>query len=309
MRKENEMVGQVNRGNAVEANPMAKAVDDFLVYLAERGASSNTIAAYRNDLNQLSGFSDFNEANENHAAPDRSTLDKFIVGLKGRGYRDASIARKLAAARSFFVFLAADGTIGSNPMDGVRVPSVARMLARPISAQEVDKLLAQPAGRSTPGAKRDRAMLELLYATGMRVSELVALDVSDVDLKGSDARVRCQGSHGDERTIVIADRARAALLEYVDSGRPRMLRDSEEKALFLNVRGGRLTRQGLWVILKGYTKAAGLAVDISPHTLRHTFAAHMLGGGMPLSTVQQMLGHNALPGARISSAFSNQPGG
>ena len=281
------MVRPINRGNAVEVAPMVKAVEEFLVYLAERGASFNTIAAYRNDLNQLSGFSDVSEANEAYAVPDNSTLDKFIIGLKGRGYRDASIARKLAAARSFFVFLTADGTIGANPMDGVPVPSVGRMLPRPISAQEVDKLLSQPARRSTPGAKRDRAMLELLYATGMRVSELVALDVLDIDLQGSDPRVRCRSSHGDERTILIADRARAALFEYVDSERPRLLRNSEERALFLNVRGGRLTRQGLWVILKGYTKAADLAVDITPHTLRHSFATHLLEGGADLRAVDR----------------------
>ncbi len=302
------MVRQLNRGKAVEDAPMAKAVDDFLNYLADRGASFNTIAAYRNDLNQLAGFSDGSLARGAYAAPHRLTLDKFLVGLKGRGYRDASIARKLAAARSFFVFLAADSSTGANLMDDASIPRVARMLSRPISAEEVHKLLGQPAIRSTPGAKRDRAMLELLYATGLRVSEMLSLDISDVNLDGKSPCICCVGRRGDERTILIPDRARDALVEYVESGRSRLLRGGDERALFLNVRGGRLTRQGLWVILKTYTKAADLGADVTPHALRHSFAAHMLSGGMPRSNVQQILGHRAVSSTPAYSAFANNSG-
>ncbi len=286
------MVDLANRDNAAEDAPMAKAVREFLGYLAERGASLNTIAAYRNDLKQLALFSEVNRAGEPCEVLDRSTLEKFVVGLKGRGYGDASIARKVAAARSFFVFLTADGSFGVNPADDLGLPKVARMLPRPISAEDVDQLLGQAARRSTPAAKRDRAMLELLYATGMRVSELVSLDISDINLDSKSPYVCCVGRRGDERTIPISGRARQALVEYIEYGRSR-LRGSDGRALFLNQRGGRLTRQGLWVILKTYTNAADLGADVTPHTLRHSFAAHMLGDGMPLSNVQQILGHSA----------------
>jgi len=164
------------------SSPLVKAVRDFLGHLAQRGASVNTIAAYRSDLEQLAYFVETHRAGGDYSALDRAAVEEFVAGLKESGYRDASVARKLAAARSFFVFLANEGALSGDPTEGFAGPRVARMLPRPIGAREIATLLEQPARRSTPEARRDRAMLELLYATGMRVSELVSLDIDNIHL-------------------------------------------------------------------------------------------------------------------------------
>ena len=285
------------------SSPLVKAVRDFLGHLAQRGASVNTIAAYRSDLEQLAYFVERHRAGGSYSALDRAAVEEFVVGLKESGYRDASVARKLAAARSFFVFLANEGMLSGDPTEGFAGPRVARVLPRPIGAREIATLLEQPARRSTPEARRDRAMLELLYATGMRVSELVALDIDNIHLERKRPFVRCPGSRGAARDVPITRRCYEALAEYLESARPLIARSSEERALFVNTRGGRMTRQGFWFILKGYARAVGEGVRITPHTLRHSFAAHKLGGGVPLSNVQQMLGHSAPSSTRVYSGL------
>ena len=288
------------------SSPLVKAVRDFLGHLAHRGASVNTIAAYRSDLEQLAYFVETHRAGGDYSALDRAALEEFVAGLKESGYRDASVARKLAAARSFFVFLANEGMLSGDPTEGFAGPRVARVLPRPIGAREIATLLEQPARRSTPEARRDRAMLELLYATGMRVSELVSLDIDDIHLDSKRPFVRCPGRRGAERDAPITRRCYEALAKYLESARPLIARSSEERALFLNTRGGRMTRQGFWFILKGYAGAVGEGVRITPHTLRHSFAAHKLGGGLPLTNLQQMLGHSAPSSTRIYSAFTTE---
>jgi integrase/recombinase XerD len=271
---------------------MRKALEDFLTFLAvEKGGSANTIAAYRNDLQQLADFIRNRPGNNGWSSLDRSAIQDFILDLKQRGYTETSVARKVAAVRSFFAFLNAEGVINSNPTEGLTSPRVGKSLPKAMSPNEVDELLEQPARRSTPEAKRDRAMLELLYATGMRVTELVSLDVSNLNLDPRSPYVRCLGKGAKERTIPIHDQALEALVEYLDEARPLLLRNPAEQALFVNRRGERLTRQGFWLILKGYARSANLSEDITPHTLRHSFATHMLRGGMPLRNVQEMLGH------------------
>ncbi len=271
---------------------MRKSIGEFLVFLAvEKGASANTIAAYKNDLQQLADFIGSRASSDGWRSLSRSDIQDFILNLKERGYTETSVARKVAAVRSYFAFLAAEGSISSNPTEGLSSPRVGKTLPKAISPNEVDELLEQPARRSTPEAKRDRAMLELLYATGMRVTELVSLDMENLNLDPRSPFVRCIGKGAKERSIPIHDHALEAVNGYLEDGRPMMVRNNVEPALFVNRRGERLTRQGFWLILKGYAKSANLGDGVTPHTLRHSFATHMLRGGMPLRNVQEMLGH------------------
>jgi len=270
-----------------------EAIDKFLNYLkVEKGFSQNTIVAYQNDLYQLVGF--LEEAAKGGTilpwtAFDRQSVLSYLTNLKERRYAATTVARKVAAIKSFFSFLVAEGLVKDNPTRDVPSPRVGKSLPKPISITQARQLLEETEKRATPEAKRDKAMLQLLYASGMRVSELVSLNLNDVDTDGG--YVRCFGKGGKERLIPIHSQAVAALKDYMSQGRPRMKASERDEALFLNRRGERLTRQGLWQIIKGYAKAAKLGIEITPHTLRHSFATHMLSGGADLRSVQELLGH------------------
>ena len=271
-----------------------EAINNFLNYLTvEKGFSENTIVAYRNDLYQLASFVE-EEATRRGLTSSWSSFGRqgmlsYLLNLKERNYAATTAARKVAAAKSFFGFMVAEGNIKDNPTLNVTSPRVGKSLPRPISISQVRRLLEQPTGLSTPEATRDKAMLELLYASGMRVSELVSLNLGDINIDGGD--VRCFGKGHKERLIPIAPRAALSVKKYLQEARSRLAHDETEQALFLNRRGDRLTRQGLWQILKGYAKSAGLDKEITPHTLRHSFATHMLNGGADLRSVQELLGH------------------
>jgi integrase/recombinase XerD len=271
-----------------------EAIDKFLNYLVvEKGFSENTKLAYQNDLHQLASFVEKEAARRGTIPPwaafDRDSMLRYLLELKERKYAATTVARKIAAVKSFYSFLVAEGMMRDNPTRGVPSPKVGRSLPKPISIAQARLLLEQPSKLSTPEAKRDRAMLELLYATGMRVSELVSLNLADIDTDGG--YVRCFGKGHKERLIPIYRQAALVLKEYLTEARPHLAHNSEEKALFLNRRGERLTRQGLWQILKGYAKSAELGTEVTPHTLRHSFATHMLSGGADLRSVQELLGH------------------
>ncbi len=273
---------------------MREQIKSFLNYLkVEKGFSKNTTDAYGNDLSQLATFVEEAAARQGSVPLwvdfSRQVMLSYLLNLKERNYAATTVARKVAAAKSFFTFMKDEGKVKENPIRDVPSPRIGRSLPKPISFGQVQQLLGQPAKLSTPEAKRDRAMLELLYASGMRVSELVSLDVGDVDIPGG--YVRCFGKGHKERMIPIYPQAAAAVKDYVEQVHPRLARNPGEKALFLNLRGDRLTRQGFWQILKGYAKAAGIEVEITPHTLRHSFATHMLNGGADLRSVQELLGH------------------
>lgn len=288
---------------------MRKGIQTFLNHLSiEKGFSPNTIDAYSNDLNQLAAFVEELALAQGYdpqwSAVDRNLLISYILDLKERNYAPATVARKVAAAKSFFDFLVSEGVIKSDPTENLSSPRVGKSLPKPLSAAEVEALLAEPAKLSSPEARRDVAMMELLYAAGMRVSELVAMNTGDVNLRAG--FVRCFGKGAKERLIPIHTKAAQALEEYLVESRPLLLRNKEEDALFLNRRGERLTRQGFWLILKAYAKAAGLGTAVTPHAIRHTFATHMLSGGADLRAVQELLGHASISSTQVYTHLTSE---
>ena len=236
---------------------MKEEIRNFLRYLSvEKGFSKNTLAAYENDLTQLASFAEQETAKRGFipswASFDRQGILSYLLNLKEKAYAATTKARKVAAARSFFKFMTDEGIIKANPMENVDSPKVGKSLPKPISISQVRRLLEEPAKKSTPEAKRDKAMLELLYASGMRVSEIVSLNLGDVDTEGGS--VRCFGKGNKERIIPIAPSAAATVKKYIKEARPELIGDDDsERALFLNRRGERLTRQGLlvWVYSAG----------------------------------------------------------
>jgi integrase/recombinase XerD len=305
---------------------MHQDVERFLQVLeADRGFSVDTIFAYRNDLTQFLAFL----ANDSASDAGAGSLDEAGIGpvsktsqtlpqvqkwdeltdedltsylffLRSRNYASSTVARKMAAIKSFFNFLIAEGQLRGDPGARMTAPRVDKYTPRSISPSEVERLLQQPAqeggsGARKPESSRDRAMLETLYATGMRVSELVALDCDDVNLL--ERRMRCAGRTTRERQLPLRESAIEAIDHYLFQARPLLVL-REESALFLNHRGNRLTRQGFWLILKSYATKADIA-DITPHTLRHTFATHALGRGADLREVQQLLGHVSISTTQV----------
>lgn len=291
---------------------MEGGIASFLSALSiEKGFSNNTLDAYKNDLKQFTAFVREQTAKADGPEPswssvDRSLLLGYMVHLKERSYAPATMARKVAAVKSFFNFLVAEGTLEKNPAEGITGPKVGKSLPRAISVEEVERLLEQPGKlSSTPEAKRDKAMLELLYATGMRVSELVSLNVRDVNLRAG--FVRCFGKGSKERIIPIHNKAIRAVKGYIDDGRSRLLGATGDTALFLNRRGQRLTRQGLWLILKGYAKKADITTELTPHGLRHSIATHLLHSGkMNLRELQELLGHANISTTQIYTHLTTE---
>jgi integrase/recombinase XerD len=283
---------------------MDQQVELFLQNLAEqRGLSANTTAAYRTDLEQ---FSDFVSARQiaDWKSVSHDDILAFLLFLRERRYANSTVARRTAAVKSFYAFLTAEGLVPSDPTEQIDSPKVDRYLPKSLTPTQVDELLELPQREPTPERLRDKAMLELLYATGMRVSELVALNVRDLNMESES--VRCVGKGGRERILPISGSASTALEEYLDIARTQLARSAAQKtdALFLNHRGKRLTRQGFWLILKGYAEELGLG-DLTPHTLRHSFATHMLSGGADIRSVQALLGHASLSTTQIYTQVSN----
>jgi integrase/recombinase XerD len=301
-------------------------IGHFLTFMSvEKGASGNTISAYRNDLHQFDAFlgaslngNGNRNGKRNWDALQRDGIVDYLGTLKRRNYAEATVARKVAAIKSFFGYLQAEGVIHRNPAESLESPRVGRTLPKALSVTEVDELLEQPLKRNTPEARRDRAMLELLYATGMRVSELVAVNMEDLHLpvaitptsspeqRSDKAYVRCMGKGSKERTIPIHDEAAVATSDYLNDGRPGLVKAKKESALFVNRRGERLTRQGFWLILKQYAKEANISSSVTPHTLRHSFATHMLRGGMNLRHVQELLGHANISTTQVYTQVANE---
>ena len=275
---------------------MKRDIDTFLEYLSkEKGYSQNTVAAYRNDLNQLTAYIEAERETGIIKSSDE-LLKSYLLNLRVRLYSPATSARKIASAKSFFKFMVSSGKLRENPTQNLISPQVSKRLPKFLSPSEYQRLLAEPAELSTPEARRDVVMLELLYTTGLRISELVSLNVKDIDLKGN-----CVNAvHSNSKRKVPFDHHMSQLLKrFIENDRLDLLYDEKEEALFLNRRGKRLTRQGFWQIIKNYASKADLSTKVSPHTLRHSFAMHKLQTGADLRSLQQLLGHAYISSTRI----------
>jgi integrase/recombinase XerD len=277
---------------------MDEQVELFLQHLTvKRNLAINTTAAYRTDLEQFGEFLRQREV-VGWLVVTHDDILAFLLFLRERRYASSTVARRAAAVKSFYAFLLAEGKMPHDPTEQIDSPKVDRYLPKALSPGQVDELLELPLRQPTPERLRDKAMLELLYATGMRVSELVALNVGDLDME--DEKVFCAGKGGRERTLPVSGSALTALEEYLDIARSQLARGASQKsdALFLNHRGKRLTRQGFWLILKNYAEELGLS-ELTPHMLRHSFAAHMVSGGADLRSVQALLGHASISTTQI----------
>jgi integrase/recombinase XerD len=264
---------------------------DFLAYLEfERGLSRNTLEAYRSDLLQVGRFLAARDTPVLEAsAADLSDYLASLVEAEGRpGASPATVHRKTASLRSFYRHLRREGLLDADPTASLASPRRGARLPHVLSRDEVNRLLEQPRG-AEPLALRDRALLETMYACGLRASEAVRLEVGDLDLEEQSLHAHGKGSR--ERLVPLGRTAAGAVETYLARGRPQLVGARAEPRLFVNFRGGALTRQGLYKIVQGHAAHAGLADRMSPHTLRHTFATHLLAGGCDLRAVQEMLGH------------------
>jgi integrase/recombinase XerD len=280
---------------------------DFLAYLEfERGLSRNTLEAYRTDLLQFGRFLARRHLSALDAGP--ADVADFLAELAA-GDADrppastATVHRKTACLRSFYRHVRREGLRDSDPTATLTPPRRSRKLPHVLTRAEIDRLLAQPRG-TEPAALRDRALLELMYACGLRASEAVGLELTDVDLEERVLRARGKGSR--ERVVPIGQAAVQALRTYLERGRPGLVKGASESRVFVNFRGGVLTRQGLYKIVRRHAAAAGLADRMSPHTLRHTFATHLLAGGCDLRSVQEMLGHADVSTTQLYTHLSSQ---
>lgn len=285
--------------------------DEFLTYCAsERGLAANTVAAYRRDLAVWRAY-----CVRSKLAPEDVTTDKVTDYLErlrkgkppaSKRYSSSSVARMLVSVRALHRFLVREGYIESDPTARVGSPKRTRSLPKAIPVEEIEALLETPGDHLL--GRRDRAILETLYGCGLRISELVALDVDDVDLEAKTLLVRA-GKGSKARRIPLGRALQRAVGEYANQSRPELSKRSASAtsrgSLFLNARGGRLSRQGCWKILKAHARAAGLAERVSPHTLRHSFATHMLDGGADIRVVQELLGHASLATTQVYTLVSD----
>jgi integrase/recombinase XerD len=295
------------RAECPELRRFESLVLDFLAYLEfERGLSRNTLEAYRSDLLQYGRFL----AGRGVSAADASAVDvgDFLTRLatgdgEHRPASPATIHRKSACLRSFYRHLRREGVRDSDPTATLSAPRRSRKLPHVLTRGEVECLLSQPSG-TDPHALRDRALLELMYACGLRASEAIGLELRDVDIEERVLRARGKGSK--ERVVPIGQAAARAVALYLERGRPALVKNAPEAHLFVNFRGARLTRQGLYKIVRRHATTAGLADRMSPHTLRHTFATHLLAGGCDLRSVQEMLGHADVSTTQLYTHLSSE---
>jgi integrase/recombinase XerD len=283
---------------------MQDLIGEFINYLSvERGLAPNTLESYGRDLRQYSAFlrSKGNLVSLRDAS--RANIISYLLQMEKQGRSPATIARRLAALKSFYQFLVRERIVDRDPTANLESPKLDRRLPKVLTVREVETLLRQPKVTTANGL-RDKAMLEVLYATGMRVSELVSLTLADVNLELG--HVRCLGKGSKERIVPLGSIACNAVADYLARGRPKLVKDHGERSLFVNHHGRRMTRQGFWKILKKYAAQAGIKKSITPHTLRHSFATHLLENGADVRAVQEMLGHADISTTQVYSHINRK---
>lgn len=280
---------------------MEQAINEFITYLHNvKKASANTEQSYKRDLKKLDLYLAANNVNDVSNVNDR-ILKAYIDELTESGAKPSTISRSIASIKAFFHYQYSQEKIAKDPSLLLKAPKIEKKFPEILTTDEVVKLLEQPKG-DTPKDIRDKAMLELLYATGIRVTELINLEVDDVNLKMS--YLLCsEGSK--ERIIPFGAAAKEALARYLKSGREAMVSDKSSKLLFANCSGQHMSRQGFWKLIKYYAKKAGIDADITPHTLRHSFAAHLVENGADLRSVQEMLGHSDISTTQIYASMNH----
>ena len=279
-------------------NTYVKEYTSFMTDI--RHKSLNTVESYKRDVTQYISYLDGTGVTD-ISSTTKTTVLSYLLYLQKEGRASSTVSRTLASLRSYYLFMMQNGVVKSNPTSNLEAPHVEKKIPKILSGEEVELLLEQPKDCDNKGI-RDKAMLELLYATGIRVSELINLDVSDVNVPMS--FVRCKGGKK-ERIIPMGHQAKDALENYINNVRKYMVKDENETALFVNCSGARLSRQGFWKLIKYYQHIAGIETDITPHTLRHSFAAHLLENGADLYSIQEMMGHADISSTQVYSRMIN----
>lgn len=279
-------------------NTYVKEYTSFMTDI--RHKSLNTVESYKRDVTQYISYLDGTGVTDISSTTKTMVLS-YLLYLQKEGRASSTVSRTLASLRSYYLFMMQNGVVKSNPTSNLEAPHVEKKIPKILSGEEVELLLEQPKNCDNKGI-RDKAMLELLYATGIRVSELINLDVSDVNVPMS--FVRCKGGKK-ERIIPMGHQAKDALENYINNVRKYMVKDENETALFVNCSGARLSRQGFWKLIKYYQHIAGIETDITPHTLRHSFAAHLLENGADLHSIQEMMGHADISSTQVYSRMMN----
>ncbi len=274
---------------------MERALDAFVFYLHNvKKASENTMVSYQRDLKKFVAFLQAQDVLDMKRVT-QTNLNSYVLYLEKEGFTPATVSRNIASIKAFYHFLFREGMVTEDISDVLRAPKIEKKIPGIMSAKQVAKLLEQPSGTS-PKERRDKAMLELLYATGIRVSELISLRIMDINLQMG--FIVCRDADK-ERIIPFGKQARKALLQYIEDARETLLQDKNDPLLFVNCSGSAMSRQGFWKLIKYYARKAGIEDEIAPHTLRHSFAAHLVENGADLRSVQEMLGHSDISTTQI----------
>ena len=277
---------------------MEKQIKLFLEFLQnDKRLSDNTLQSYRRDITQYDNYLTHNKINYTKVTKD--DIKEYLQVLQNMNKKTSTISRNLASIRSFYQFLLKNKKIKADPTEGIQSPKIEKKAPSVLSSKEIELLLDQPNNIDLKGI-RDKAMLEFAYATGMRVTEIISLNIDDVNLE--DGFAACTTGNK-KRVIPIGSLSLKALKEYVNNVRPILIKDEKEKALFVNINGRRLTRQGFWKIVKFYKEQAHITKEITPHVLRHSFATHLLQNGADLKAIQSMLGHSDISSTQVYMQF------